>query len=139
MEGAELLTRGGGFLLPLLLLHCPTYDFYPKTICLKNYGFSGLQSCSPLQNRLYFSTTPRGPPVLSPAAQANPILIPRTEMKAPGHVPNKGPQPCSGVQLMRLFNVPGTKQSSGDGILRTTTWGRRLALLTLITLLADRL
>src|SRR5258708_32570450 len=57
-------------------------------------------------------------------------------MKAPGHVPNKGPQPCSGVQLMRLFNVPGTKQSSGDGILRTTTWGRRLALLTLITLLA---
>src|SRR5437879_11478935 len=57
-------------------------------------------------------------------------------MKAPGHVPNKGPQPCSGVQLMRLFNVPGTKQSSGDAIIRTTTWGRRLALLTLIILLA---
>ncbi len=37
---------------------------------------------------------------------------------------------------MRLFNVPGTKQSSSDGILRTTTWGRRLALLTLTTLLA---
>src|SRR5258708_19906646 len=50
--------------------------------------------------------------------------------------PTRAPQPCSGVQLMRLFNVPGTKQSSGDGILRTTTWGRRLALLTLITLLA---
>src|SRR5438093_11454483 len=42
----------------------------------------------------------------------------------------------SGVQLMRLFNAPRTKQSSGDGILRTTTWGRRLALLTLTTLLA---
>jgi len=37
---------------------------------------------------------------------------------------------------MRLFNVPGTKQSSADGILRTTTWGRRIVLLTLITLLA---
>src|SRR2546428_13375211 len=42
----------------------------------------------------------------------------------------------SGVQLMRLFNAPRTKQSSGDGVLRTTTWGRRLALLTLTTLLA---
>src|SRR6266446_853613 len=45
----------------------------------------------------------------------------------------------SGVQLMRLFNAPRTKQSSGDGVLRTTTWGRRLALLTLTTLLATGL
>src|SRR5207245_802346 len=45
----------------------------------------------------------------------------------------------AGVQLMRLFNAPRTKQSSGDGVLRTTTWGRRLALLTLTTLLATGL
>src|SRR6266568_45315 len=37
---------------------------------------------------------------------------------------------------MRLFNVPRTKQSSGDGIPRTTTWGRRITLLALVTLLA---
>ena len=37
---------------------------------------------------------------------------------------------------MRLSNPPGAKQSSNDGILKTTTWGRRLAFLTLITLLA---
>src|SRR6266571_4782096 len=43
-----------------------------------------------------------------------------------------GPQPYSGVQLMLLLHPRGTKQSR---ILRTTTWGRRLAFLTLITLL----
>src|SRR6266478_8180999 len=37
---------------------------------------------------------------------------------------------------MRLSNTPGSKQSSGDTVLRTTTWGRRIALLALITLLA---
>src|ERR1700747_414855 len=36
---------------------------------------------------------------------------------------------------MRLFNVSGTKRSPGDGTLRTTTWGRRLALAALSTLL----
>src|ERR1700756_1210033 len=36
---------------------------------------------------------------------------------------------------MRLFSVPGTKPSPRDPALRTTTWGRRLALATLITLL----
>src|SRR5258708_21437067 len=37
---------------------------------------------------------------------------------------------------MRSSNTPGTKQLSSDAILGTTTWGRRFALLTLITLLA---
>src|SRR5712664_4156460 len=32
--------------------------------------------------------------------------------------------------------TPGTKKSSSDAFLKTTTWGRRLALLALITLLA---
>src|SRR5947208_15212039 len=36
---------------------------------------------------------------------------------------------------MLLLHAPGTKQSYSDGILRTTTWGRRLALLTLLMLL----
>src|SRR5713101_4427049 len=37
---------------------------------------------------------------------------------------------------MRLSNPPATKRSSNDGILTTTTWGTRLALLALTTLLA---
>jgi serine protease AprX len=37
---------------------------------------------------------------------------------------------------MHLSNAPGTKQSGNDCILKTTTWGKRLALLALITLLA---
>src|SRR5260370_2655733 len=57
-------------------------------------------------------------------------------MKAPGHVPNKGPQLRSGVQLMHSSYTPGTKKSPSDPFLKTTTWGRRLAFLTLITLLA---
>jgi len=36
---------------------------------------------------------------------------------------------------MLLLHAPGTKQSFSGGILRTTTWGRRLALLTLLMLL----
>ena len=36
---------------------------------------------------------------------------------------------------MPLLHAPGTKQSFGGGILRTTTWGTRLALLTLLMLL----
>src|SRR5260370_1333340 len=57
-------------------------------------------------------------------------------MKAPGHVPNKGPQLRSGVQLMHSSYTPGTKKSPSDPFLKTTTWGRRLAFLTLIALLA---
>src|SRR6267154_4722267 len=56
--------------------------------------------------------------------------------KAPGHVPNVGPQLRSGVQLMHSSYTPGTKKSPSDPFLKTTTWGRRLAFLTLITLLA---
>src|SRR5258708_20337706 len=37
---------------------------------------------------------------------------------------------------MPLSIVPGTIKAPSRGMLRTTTWGRRLALLTLITLLA---
>src|SRR6266581_2228196 len=37
---------------------------------------------------------------------------------------------------MRLSNTPGPKQFSSDTDLETTTWGRRLALLSLVTLLA---
>src|SRR6266699_5056855 len=37
---------------------------------------------------------------------------------------------------MHSFYTPGTKKSSSDPFLKTTTWGRRLAFLTLITLLA---
>jgi serine protease AprX len=37
---------------------------------------------------------------------------------------------------MLLFNAPGTTKCSSGGIFRTTTWGSRLVLLTLITLLA---
>src|SRR6266436_1512782 len=37
---------------------------------------------------------------------------------------------------MRSFNTPGTKKSSSDTFLKTTTWGKQLALLTLMTLLA---
>src|SRR5258708_2353886 len=37
---------------------------------------------------------------------------------------------------MRSFNTPGTKKSSSNTFLKTTTWGKQLALLTLITLLA---
>ncbi len=37
---------------------------------------------------------------------------------------------------MLMTNAPETMRSSKDGILKTTTWGKRLALLTLITLLA---
>src|SRR6266853_3473576 len=37
---------------------------------------------------------------------------------------------------MPSSNTPGTKKRSSDPFLKTTTWGRRLALLTLITLLA---
>ncbi|PYU55440.1 MAG: hypothetical protein DMG55_27840 [Acidobacteria bacterium] len=36
---------------------------------------------------------------------------------------------------MLLLHAPGTKPSFSGGILRTTTWGRRLALLTLLMLL----
>src|SRR5438309_10787597 len=39
-----------------------------------------------------------------------------------------------GAQLMAF--APGTKRPSSDTILKTTTWGARLALLALITLLA---
>src|SRR5260370_8514586 len=56
--------------------------------------------------------------------------------KAPGHVPNVGPQLRSGVQLMHSSYTPGTKKSPSDPFLKTTTWGRRLAFLTLIPLLA---
>src|SRR6266699_5170717 len=37
---------------------------------------------------------------------------------------------------MSLSNTLGSKQSSSDSVLKTTTWGRRIALLALITLLA---
>src|SRR6266566_4384498 len=37
---------------------------------------------------------------------------------------------------MHSFYTPGTKKSSSDPFLKTTTWGRRLAFLMLITLLA---
>src|SRR6266581_3034378 len=37
---------------------------------------------------------------------------------------------------MHSSNTPGTKKSSSDTFLKTTTWGRRLALLTLTTVLA---
>src|SRR6266436_5501982 len=37
---------------------------------------------------------------------------------------------------MRSFNTPGTKKSSSNTFLKTTTWCKQLALLTLITLLA---
>src|SRR6266852_2001545 len=37
---------------------------------------------------------------------------------------------------MHSSNTPGTKKSSGDTFLKTTTWGKQLALLTLMTLLA---
>ena len=36
---------------------------------------------------------------------------------------------------MLLFKTSGTKQFPNDGVPKTTTWGKRLALLTLITLL----
>src|SRR5260370_41525374 len=37
---------------------------------------------------------------------------------------------------MHSSYAPGTKKSPSDPFLKTTTWGRRLAFLTLITLLA---
>src|SRR5947207_8297275 len=37
---------------------------------------------------------------------------------------------------MHSFHTPGTKKSLSDTFLKTTTWGRRLAFLMLITLLA---
>src|SRR6266704_2030761 len=40
---------------------------------------------------------------------------------------------------MRSSSTPGTKQSSNDSIPMTTTWGRRFALLALISLLAAAL
>src|SRR5437660_1499064 len=51
--------------------------------------------------------------------------------------PSVGPQTSSGVHfmLMPLLETPETKHPSNDAILRTTTWGRRIVLLSLITLL----
>src|SRR6266852_1652061 len=74
------------------------------------------------------------PPVLSTPPHANLILIPITGSKAAGHVPNVGPTLCSGDLLMLLSKTPRSKQSSNGSFLETTTWGARLALLTLITL-----
>src|SRR5438477_12928378 len=50
--------------------------------------------------------------------------------------PNAGPQTSSGVHLMHLLVTPERQHLSNDAILRSTTWGRRIVLLTLATLLA---
>src|SRR5256885_3947944 len=53
--------------------------------------------------------------------------------------PNVGPPLSSGESAMLLCKTLETKHSSNDHDLKTTTWGARIALLTLITLLAAAL
>src|SRR5713226_3826867 len=80
-----------------------------------------------IQNRLYFSTTPRRLPVLSTLLRPVLILTALTTLKASGPVPILALRGSLGAQLMSA--TPETRRSSNDSVLKTTTWGARVALL----------
>src|SRR6266851_428927 len=92
------------------------------------------QGSRPLQKRLYFSTTPRPHLYYRLIFSPDLILPALTNTQDIGPCPHSALQDSLGAQLM--FATLETRGPSNDSVLKTTTWGRRIALLTLITLLA---
>src|SRR5216684_3229389 len=96
------------------------------------------QGSRPLQNRLYFSTTPRPHLYYRLIFSPDLILPALTNTQDIGPCPHSALQDSLGAQLM--FGTLETRGPSNDSVLKTTTtWGRRIALLALITLLAGGL
>src|SRR6266705_3132321 len=93
------------------------------------------QGFRPLQNPLYFSTTPRPPLYYRLIFSPDLILPALTNTQEIGPCPHSALQDSLGAQLM--FATLEARGPSNDSVLKTTTtWGRRIALLALITLLA---
>src|SRR5713226_3667474 len=92
------------------------------------------QGSRPLQNRLYFGTTRRLHLYYRLIFSPDRILPALTNAQDIGPSPHSALQDSLGAQLM--FATPETRGPSNDSVLKTTTWGARLALFVLITLLA---
>src|SRR6266568_1012313 len=82
-------------------------------------------------NRLYFSTK-SGDPLYYRLIFSPDLILPALTERI-GPCPHSALQDSLGAQLM--FATPETRGPSNDSVLKTTTtWGRRIALLALITL-----